>query len=190
MDRRHRFDALSRLFTYPDAGYAEKVEGCRQAWAAYPEVSARLAEFAGRIHGVSSEALEEAYTATFDLNPACALEVGWHLFGEAYERGEFLVKVRQSLARHAVVETTELPDHLSHVLALVGRMPAEEASAFTAACLLPALQKMTASLSGKESPFEPLLHAVASALQGKKLSHPLADAQSEPAVPAGNGRAA
>ncbi len=190
MERRAQFDALSRLFTYPDAGYAEMLESCRQAWAICPETAARLAEFAGRIHGLSSEALEEAYTATFDLNPACALEVGWHLFGEAYERGEFLVKVRQSLARHAVVETTELPDHLSHVLALVGRMPAEEASAFTAACLLPALQKMTASLSGKESPFEPLLHAVASALLGEKLSHPLADAQGEPAVSAGNGRAA
>ena len=31
--------------------------------------------------------IEETFTRTFDVNPACALEVGWHLFGEEYARG-------------------------------------------------------------------------------------------------------
>ncbi len=42
---------------------------------------------------------EELYTRTFDLNPVCALEIGWHLFGEDYERGAFLVRMRDQLRR-------------------------------------------------------------------------------------------
>ncbi len=190
MERRDRWDALSRLFTYPGQDYGGRAEDCRQAWAAQPAVAALLAAFAEGIRGRSSEALEEAYTATFDLNPACALEIGWHLFGESYERGEFLVKVRQSLLRHGVAESAELPDHLSLLLPLLGRMPADEAARFTSACLLSALEKMTASLAGKGNLFEPLLQSVARALEGETLPSPLTEPQGEPAVAAGNGRAA
>ncbi len=189
MERRDRFEALGRLFGYPVAGYVEKVEVCRRAWADHPEVAGPLAAFAEGIRSRPSETLEEAYTATFDLAPACALEIGWHLFGECYERGEFLVKVRQALARHGVAESVELPDHLSQVLALFPRLPAEEAGAFATACLLPALEKMTANLSGKGNLFEPLLHAVARALGGEMPPQPRADAREEPAAIARNGRA-
>ena len=66
--------------------------------------------------------LEETYARTFDINPACALEVGWHLFGEEYARGLFLVRLRGEMREHGVEESSELPDHITHVLALIAAM--------------------------------------------------------------------
>ena len=70
-------------------------------------------------HTAEPSALEEAFTGTFDVNPACALEVGWHLFGEEYARGMFLVRMREELRKYGLAESSELPDHVSHVLAIV-----------------------------------------------------------------------
>ena len=38
------------------------------------------------------EQIQELYTRTFDINPVCTLEIGWHIFGEDYARGALLVK--------------------------------------------------------------------------------------------------
>jgi nitrate reductase molybdenum cofactor assembly chaperone len=137
------YDDLARLLEYP---VAKKPE-C-------------LPEFAGRIRNLSLEQLQEVYVQTFELNPVCSLEIGWHLFGENYERGEFLVKMRQEIRRHGLVESTELPDHLTHVLPVVARMQEEEAAEFVGAFLLPALEKMRTGIAGKNNPYELVLDAV------------------------------
>ncbi len=85
---------------------------------------------------------QELYVQTFEFNPACTLEIGWHLFGENYERGEFLVRMRGQLRRYEIAETTELPDHLTHVLRLIGRMEHDEAASLAGQVVLPALDKM------------------------------------------------
>lgn len=154
-------DHLARLLSYPREDYQEAVQHCRQALSReLPEAASFLAKFAEAVQDKSAEELEELYTQTFDLNPACCLELGWHLYGENYERGELLVKVRSKLRRHGIAESIELPDHLTHVLPLLGRMDREEAGQFAASYLLPALEKMLASLAGKNNPFENVLQAV------------------------------
>jgi nitrate reductase delta subunit len=87
-------------------------------------------------------AMQELYVQTFEFNPTSTLEMGWHLFGENYERGEFLVRMRQELRRHGIAESTELPDHLAHLLLLVERMKHEEAARLAGEYLLPALGQM------------------------------------------------
>jgi nitrate reductase delta subunit len=155
------YDALAGLLAYPDAGFHQRVTACRQAVAdRHPEAAELLDRFAGCIAPLSAEELEELYTQTFDLNPVCSLEVGWHLFGENYSRGEFLVTMRQELRRSALPESTELPDHLTHVVAAVARMEPRQADRFTVTFLLPALQKMLKGLAGKGSPFENVLEAI------------------------------
>jgi nitrate reductase delta subunit len=109
---------------------------------------------------MAPEEVEEMFTRTFDINPACGPEVGWHLFGENYSRGEFLVRMRQELRRHGLPESTELPDHLAHVLAVLARLTPDEADPFAERFVLPALDKMIAGLSGKDNPYEKLLEAV------------------------------
>jgi nitrate reductase delta subunit len=110
--------------------------------------------------GLPVEALQELYVATFEFNPACTLEIGWHLFGENYERGEFLVKMRDQLRRHGVAEFTELPDHLTHLLPLIARMKHDEAASLTGEYLLPALAKVRTAIGGKNNPYEEPLAAL------------------------------
>ncbi|MDP6417186.1 MAG: molecular chaperone TorD family protein [Gammaproteobacteria bacterium] len=86
--------------------------------------------------------IEETFTRTFDLNPSCCLEVGWHLYGEDYQRGEFLVNMRQALEEEGIPESTELPDHLSHCLRLLTRLEPEDEQAFAQDFLQPAIAKI------------------------------------------------
>ncbi|MFB3819175.1 MAG: nitrate reductase molybdenum cofactor assembly chaperone [Candidatus Methylomirabilales bacterium] len=155
------WDQAAAVFRYPDERYLEALRACRRSVClAAPEAAAPLGRFADAMAALSPEAQQEQFTATFDLNPACALEVGWHLFGENYERGAFLVKMRRLLTRFGVPDGGELPDHLGAVLTLLGRMPADEAAEFAGACVLPALAKMRTHLAGKSNPFESLLDAI------------------------------
>ncbi len=188
MEATDMFDLLAGLLQYPGEDYHERTARCVRAEAAAfaaevptPCVGTRpaplLAEFSRRIGKLSTEALQELYTQTFDLNPLCSLEVGWHLYGENYDRGAFLVKMRQQLRRFGLRESSELPDHLTHALAVLGRMEGEEAGEFAVACVLPALAKMRAGLNGPSeechNPFAYVLEAIARVLQSRHAHMPL-----------------
>lgn len=152
---------LGRLFSYPDEHYAARVELLYVIMQGRDAAAARgLSEFGQFVESCTPYDLEEAYTRTFDVNPTCALEVGWHLFGEDYIRGQFLVRMRQELARYEIEESTELPDHLAHVLAVVSAMPDDEARRFAQGCLFPALHKMQAALDRASSPFRHLVRSL------------------------------
>jgi len=154
-------DGLARLLEYPGEGYIETTLRCLETMRlADAEAASCLEAFAGTVRNLSTEQLQELFIQTFDLNPACVLEVGWQLFGDDYKRGEFLVRMREELRAHELAESGELPDHLTHVLRLVARMEAEEAGAFASLFVLPAVEKMLAGLSGKHNPFENILLAI------------------------------
>lgn len=156
-----RCDRAAGLLLYPGTAYHEQVRRCQAELAtALGADSDFLAEFAEAIHPLTPEELEELFTRTFDLNPTCALEVGWHLYGENYSRGDFLVKMRQALRRHGLPESAELPDHLSHVLSVLGRLPPAEYAPFAESHVVPAIDKMLAGLAGQGNPYEKLLRAI------------------------------
>src|SRR5574340_1765374 len=160
------FGQIATLLRYPNETYAADVTRSSASIAAVdPKLAALLGEFVERTRGISVEEMQVLYTSTFDLDPICSLEVGWHLFGENYERGEFLVKMRGELRRLGVAESSELPDHLSHVLEALDRMQADEASDFAAACLFPALDKIIAGFKDKANPFEFVLLAARQLLE-------------------------
>jgi nitrate reductase delta subunit len=146
MEPRTIYDQLAALFEYPSDGYLERVRDCAVAIAfEQPEAALLFEKFHKGIEGLSVDDLQELFTRTFDLNPACTLEIGWQLFGEDYRRGEFLVKMRHGLREKGLPESAELPDHLTHALALLGRLEPDEASEFAGRFLLPALDKMLAA---------------------------------------------
>lgn len=154
-------DRLARLLNYPGESYPQDLDGCRQALArTQPEAACYLASFADRIRGLTLDQIQELFIQTFDLNPSCALEVGWQLFGDNYDRGTFLVKMRRELDRHGLTESSELPDHLTHVLSLVARLEPDQADQFASGCVLPALEKVLAGLGGQNNPFENVLRAI------------------------------
>jgi len=172
------YDTLSKLMAYPDDKTLDRLALCRASLAAtIPDAASRLNEFAQRVDTMSTTRLQELYTQTFDLSPICSLELGWQLYGENYSRGEFLVEMRQTLRRLDVPESTELPDHMTHVLLAFGRMPAKEADRFASGFLLPAVAKMLQGLSGKNCPYETVLEAIREVVLSPYGAVPASDAE-------------
>ena len=160
--KRALLDALAGLYTYPGGGqagdFAERVARCRsQADGRSPGRGDALAALEERARGMSQGEIEEMFTRTFEINPVCALEVGWHVYGEEYARGALMVRLRQELRRHDIPEITELPDHLLHVLQLLGRLEPELADDLAGRYVLPALGKMIEGVTGKDCPYIELL---------------------------------
>lgn len=170
-------EGFSAVLSYPRDGYAERAGACARALGDSPE-DARdgMERFASFAAGRSLEELEEAFTRTFDLNPVCALEVGWHLYGEAYERGAFLVKSRELLRRHGIEESGELPDHLSLLLPLLVRMPEEEAGTFARGAVTKAVGKMLEGFKEADNPYRRVIGALREALV-ERYGPPEEDAQ-------------
>jgi nitrate reductase delta subunit len=157
-------DALAALVGYPDGALGSRVRACLgEAAAISPAAADELARFAEAIAAPSLGELQEQYTATFDLDPACALDVGWHLFGERHERGAFMAALREDLRRAGVPESAELPDHLTHVLAVLGRDEPARAAAL-AALVTPAIERVHGALAARGNPYVHVLAAVRAAL--------------------------
>jgi len=159
-------DRLAALLAYPKDDYLGRIEKAREALTGqYPEAARYLAEFTTEVGSFTLEELEELFTRTFDLNPVCVLEVGWQLYGDEYKRGEFLVNMRQSLDRHNLPSSTELPDHLTQILPLLDRLSPEEAQTLAREYVAPGVRKMLAGIEGKRNPFEHVFKAVSEVLE-------------------------
>ena len=123
-----------------------------------PEGAAQAREFAAAVAGMEAGGLQELYTQTFDMDPRCSLETGWHAFGDSPARAQFLAWLRGELKSAGVVETTELPDHMTHVLRFMGRASssrAAEIGAFAAS----ALERVAEALAGRQNPYEHLIRS-------------------------------
>jgi len=160
--RSRRYDLLARLLDYPEeGGYAEAVARCVDVLEdGYAEAAALLHALHDHVRPMSNGEVQELYTRTFDINAVCTLEIGWHIYGEDYARGALLVKLREQLRLMNVPESCELPDHLTHVLLLIGRLTGEQADELAARYLLPGLDKMLEGLTEGEHPYRALIEAV------------------------------
>jgi hypothetical protein len=73
--------------------------------------------------------------------------------------------MREELSRYEIPESSELPDHLTHVLAVLAAMPDHEAHRLAHACVFPALAKMHRALDGMDSPYRHLIRALVLVLE-------------------------
>jgi nitrate reductase molybdenum cofactor assembly chaperone NarJ/NarW len=142
---------LADLLSYPDRPL-EPLESDR----------AEVREFFNEIRGVDADELEELYTRTFDLNPVATLELGWHLWGEQYERGRFLADLRALQQEVGLCDSVELPDHLTVVLPMIDRMTLPAAFIET---IKPGLDKISAPLEQQNNPYRHIIAAVKTSLQ-------------------------
>lgn len=160
--RARLYDQVGRLFAYPMAGYTADLQRCATSLHdGHEQAADELQPLIELIRPMSLEKIQELYTRTFDINPVCTLEVGWHIYGEDYARGAFLVKMREMLRSHNLPESTELPDHLTHVLSVLGRLHGEEANDLAARYVLPSLEKMLKAMEDSETPYMAVLKTVA-----------------------------
>ena len=166
MEMKGFFNKLAGLLCYPDENtLPEAIDLVGMMAVVSPIGQRHLETFVGDIRGLELSQLEELYTRTFDLNPVTCLDIGWHIYGEQYERGGFLVRMREYLQRFGIRESLELPDHLTHVLMVQGRLKEEEAERFSSTFVLPAVGKMLKNLEDKDNPYKELIQAVYEVIQ-------------------------
>lgn len=154
------YENLADLIEYPDTDWNSTV--------AASTADNILGEFRSRIATLSLSEAQELYTRTFDLNPICALEIGYHLFGENYKRGEFLANLRETEAPFDLGQEHQLPDYLPVLLRLLIKLKDEDLrSSLISECLIPALDKMLTSLKESDNPYRFLLEALRTTLQSE-----------------------
>lgn len=155
-------DLLAELVRYPESGLGALVDEASSGFAdaGEAELSAALQTFGERCRQNSDSEIAETFTRTFDLSASCALELGWHLFGESYDRGLYLVWMRNKLRNFGLVESSDLPDHFSYAVRILARLDDEDAGDFARLCILPALTKIELGFKDDDNPYQSLLRAV------------------------------
>ena len=129
------------------------------------EIGSPLAPFARFVESSPLAKLQEEYVATFDFNPAVALYLGHHLFGDNREKGAYLIRLKQEFGRHGFTPSgSELPDHLPLVLGFLSYLArnAEERirRTFISECVLPGVERLGAAFTARrDSPWKPVVEA-------------------------------
>ena len=155
-------EILADLLDYPDACWPSLIESCGELVAdEMPAASDAFTNFRKGVITLSLSELQELYTRTFDLSPVCALDIGYHLFGENYKRGVFLANLSETEAPFDLGQEHQLPDYLPVLLRLLPRLDDEELRAsLISECMIPALEKMLKTLSEGENPYRHLIEVV------------------------------
>lgn len=141
--RRAIFEQVAAMFRYPEEGAVEVAAAVQQELEDLCPAAARaLRPWSDFVRDSGLAETQELFIRAFDMNPSGCPEIGWHLFGENYERGELLVELRSLLRELEIPETLELPDHLCHVLPVLARDEEGDATPLARRFVAPAIDKM------------------------------------------------
>jgi len=153
------------ILEYPDDAWQENVEELNSHLHAKGAAARHFAEFCEKTKGMSLIELQELYAQSFDLNPNCALEIGYHLFGEDYKRGAFLANLRETQGDLELGQEQQLPDYLPVLLrSLVHFEDDELRGSLAGHCIVPGIKKIIGAFK-QENPFVDLLKAVLAGLE-------------------------
>ena len=149
--------------------YAILAEALRYPWPGQVEILERyletvpagrsrksLAAFVAYARDASLAEREELYTRTWDLNPIAAPYLGFQVWGEKYQRGNFMAQLSQVLRENEIDLGGELPDHLVPVLRYLDRV--EQPTPALNNILVQAIQAMGQSFRDKSEGGNPYLH--------------------------------
>jgi nitrate reductase molybdenum cofactor assembly chaperone len=175
------YEQLANLLEYPNDDWNAQLQSFKNQLAEQrPDLSTAFAIFREKIADLSLDELRERYTQTFDLTPVCTLEIGYHLFGENYKRGELLAYLNQTEEECGVSAGNQLPDYLPVMLRLLAKLDDEELyNDLILQCMLPALDKMETTLSQKQNPYRDLIAIVGRVLMADVPAVDLAIARAD-----------
>jgi nitrate reductase delta subunit len=153
---------FATLLSYPDGEARQVAATCAELLrTSCPEAAAPLRSFIDFLATEETARVEELFTATFDLQPACHPYVGYQLCGESQQRTMFLIKLQQLYRQHGFQTGAELPDHLGTLLRFIGTVADRNCCAeLVGDGLLPSLEKMLQGLNAGEHPYADLLRAL------------------------------
>ena len=156
--------ALAELLRYPNEDLARRVAHAIDALIEDRDALEEVTAFYDEVENVTVCGMEELYTRTFDLNPVATLDLGWHLYGEQYERGRFLAELREREVKAGIDAGTELPDHITAILLLIAATHDDK----LAAHVRPALEKIRKPLDEHGNPYRHLIAAAELLVAGRR----------------------
>lgn len=167
------YELLAELLEYPRRSPAEVAATCAGiVRERAPSAAAALDDVVSISRTLDSHECEELYAATFDLDPARSLDIGFQIFGETYKRGVFLVKMQRAVQTNGIARGCELADHLPVLLRLLARLdddaPAgEDARSLAEDVILPGVAKVLTTFDGarRDHPYRRALEALVALLQ-------------------------
>ncbi len=114
---RRLFELYAVLLDYPRPGLEQVATECAAlVTSENPEAAQSLYLFARWLSARPIGEVEEIYTRLFELNPICALHIGYHLLGESYKRSLFLLGLKERYQAEGFDAGSELPDHIAVML--------------------------------------------------------------------------
>jgi nitrate reductase delta subunit len=160
------YASLARMLDYP-GGKEGMAADCDMAGKALQDrdIESPLEPFGRFVENATLAGLQEGYVATFDFNPAVALYLGHHLFGDHQKKGAYLIRLKREFGCHGFTPSgNELPDHLPLVLGFLAYLArnAEDGvrRSFLSECVLPGVDKLSAAFSARgDSPWKPVVEA-------------------------------
>lgn len=140
------------ILDYPGDGLIAHARECVGRLSGHsPEAAREMQAFLSFVLKESPGRMEEIYTRTFDITPVTTLYLSYHLFGESYQRGAFLVRLREAYRDHGFSSGAELADHLCILLRFIGIVDDPEfVHPLLEECILPTLEKIEEALSKNE----------------------------------------
>lgn len=138
---------LSRIIEYPTTENREASEVVQVLLKDYPELYEVYRPYFEWFEQTELRKAQEIYTATFDLQGAYCLDIGYVLFGEDYKRGEFLVQMKRLQNQYLPDQGPELSDHFPYVMRLLAHLDQNFAKEMIEKILLPTLEKLLQGIS-------------------------------------------
>jgi nitrate reductase assembly molybdenum cofactor insertion protein NarJ len=146
---RIQYQTLAPLFEYPDAGYPDRVRNIHEYLSGhYPDAAAELGRFVDLLPSGDTQAMQELFTRSFDVQAATTLDIGYVLFGDDYKRGMLLANLNREHRAASIDTGTELADYVPNLLRLMAAIEDEEVLHDLAYAILgPALLEMISEFS-------------------------------------------
>ncbi|KXK06955.1 MAG: Nitrate reductase delta subunit [Acidobacteria bacterium OLB17] len=153
------------VLEYPDEGWHGRLARLCREMSPESATAKSLSGFYGKMQKMPLIPVQELYAQSFDLNPNCALEIGYHLFGEDYKRGAFLANLREAEEPFDIGQEQQLPDYLPVLLRLLTKLDDDALrGSLTGHCLVPGVDKIISAFKD-ENPFAELMKAILAGLK-------------------------
>ncbi|MCK5720704.1 MAG: molecular chaperone TorD family protein [Thiomargarita sp.] len=163
------YSCFSFILDYPTLDLSKHIQNCVNLLKTdYPETIESLENFQIFIKETPIGKLEEIYTATFDINPACHIFAGHILFGESFKRGSFMAALEEEYQERNFDKGKELADHIPILFRFLNQVDLNDTflEELIADCLIPVFEKMNANFQDDSTnPYVPILRIISVMLE-------------------------